>query len=372
MFYSAGGRYEPKAIEQALRHRCQRVHEDEKRVPLGFKKPLRYGGTSSSRPSTSSSGTNAGFSRFRKKMVGPPKAHGAHVAVAEECEDGEDAEEPGDDEDLEQDEAYEAFLQGDDGHGDEAEAEEAGSEDDEPEVITPEELREAYAAGWRAKDQINAKKRGRSFGGGGGPPARSKERAAGTGQDARKASTTCASCGQLGHWKGDPQCPHVQNGTDRPFQPKSKDPPKQRTQFVNFVKQPQPEGVASVLQDQVKTNGLSVHEVNFTFMATRTEQGRSRLAEPKQQGPRPRKETPAAPEGVACPRCEKKVGSTDKFCSECGTSLALVPMTDHSAKRPPLLLEYASEPEAVLSSSESSFSKVTDEGKVQIPLHKAV
>ena len=33
VFFSAGGLYEPAAIERALRHRCARVHEDERRTP---------------------------------------------------------------------------------------------------------------------------------------------------------------------------------------------------------------------------------------------------------------------------------------------------------------------------------------------------
>ena len=34
VFFSAGGKYQSKDIENALRHRCGRVHEDEKRLPV--------------------------------------------------------------------------------------------------------------------------------------------------------------------------------------------------------------------------------------------------------------------------------------------------------------------------------------------------
>lgn len=45
VFFSAGGLYEPAAIERALRHRCANTHEDERRVPTPYvaqKKPASY------------------------------------------------------------------------------------------------------------------------------------------------------------------------------------------------------------------------------------------------------------------------------------------------------------------------------------------
>ena len=89
----------------------------------------------------------------------------ATVALPEE----EDLDE---EEDLEHDpEAYETYA---------AMVEEGGEtqDEDEQEVtrdddgVTPEELKEAWAAGWRAKDKVAEKRKGRSFRSDAGKPVR--------------------------------------------------------------------------------------------------------------------------------------------------------------------------------------------------------
>ena len=101
------------------------------------------------------------------------------------------------------------------------------------------------------KDKVAEKRKGRSFRSDAGKPVR-------RGDDPRKKSTTCSSCGNVGHWKGDPECPKVKSGEDKLFQPKPK--PKHG---VHFVSSP------SVPDQQVKptlvTKDVKVREINFAF-----------------------------------------------------------------------------------------------------------
>ena len=349
VFFSAGGIYESRAIERALRHRCQRLHEEERRVPVSsaFKRPTRF----SSRPSSMSSATasstpsttaSSGYARYRKKVSAPP-VRGTHVASIEE-EELDDDEDEAEDEDLEQDpEAYEAYLQ--QGPNDECEDEE-GTEDEDPDSITSEQLKEAYAAGWKAKDQINAKRRGRSFSQSGATSSRGPKK----GPDPRKAATTCSSCGQLGHWKGDPQCPNVQTGVDKPFQPKKDGSAgKGKIHYVNYVQGGSAlqthEKPVEMHEKAIGEKGVKVHEVNFAFVATRTEApAKSRVTEPGT---------------CMCSACQHVVKTEDRFCASCGVSLAAVPMTDKEKRT-----SRALETEEVVSSEGES-------GYVKIPLHAA-
>ena len=41
----------------------------------------------------------------------------------------------------------------------------------------------------------------------------------------KKMASHCVSCGQKGHWKGDNQCPNVQNGKDKPHKRPDRGPP---------------------------------------------------------------------------------------------------------------------------------------------------
>ena len=99
-----------KEVERALRHRCQRIHEEERRVP-GFMRrssqprpSLRSTSSTTSTASTTSSSTRA---RSRRSYL------------ASVPEDGEDevpgVEDENEEEDLEKEAgAYEAFIQGQD------------------------------------------------------------------------------------------------------------------------------------------------------------------------------------------------------------------------------------------------------------------
>ena len=93
------------------------------------------------------------------------------------------------------------------------EDEEEDDEDEEIDTATATELSEAYAAGWRAKAQAAGHKQGRGYR---QPRVRGSDR---RDTDARKRKSTCSSCLQPGHWRGDPECPKVQSG-EVPLHPK--------------------------------------------------------------------------------------------------------------------------------------------------------
>ena len=121
-------------------------------------------------------------------------------------------------EDLEEDdEAYGTYLEQqeqEEGRQDLDPIEEEEDQELEEDSLAEEELKEAWAAGWKAKSQQNEKKRYRGWKGGGKGSGGGKPRANAT-PDKRKVHSTCSSCGEVGHWKGDPQCRNVQSGKDQ-------------------------------------------------------------------------------------------------------------------------------------------------------------
>ena len=58
-----------------------------------------------------------------------------------------------------------------------------------------------------------------------GSPSKSSESSS-SGLEARMASSRCADCKQLGHWKGDPECPNVEKGKTPKFDKEKKRPEK--------------------------------------------------------------------------------------------------------------------------------------------------
>ena len=327
VFFSAGGCYSPKEIEKALRHRCQKIHEEERRLPQPTRRPFR---SSTSRASSGrSSTTRSSSTSWRTRSKG---GQGSYMAAVEEEENPEDCDE----EDLEADpEAFEAYIQ-------ENEEKEAAEEDDEAqeasdgEVITAEELKEAWAAGWRAKDQVNEKRKGRNFRNPALKSSFGREK-----PDARKQSTTCSSCGMKGHWKGDPECPKVKNGEDKPFTPKPKS--AKGVHFVSVQKAAEERPVHAVAAVESSKNGLKVHEVNFTFMV-----GGSHKKEKKHRGDGKQ---------ITCPQCSRVMDETARFCSGCGMSMAPHPMRDHE-KRQWKLVDYESS-----SDGDGSFAQVEEPGR---------
>ena len=354
VFFSSGGIYSSKEIEKALRHRCQRIHEEERKVPSSFRRGPKSFRSSSS---TASTAPTSASSKFRKK--GFSKGSGTHVADREE---GAESHEEEDDEDLEHDpQAYETYMQDREEDADEIleeDAEEDECSEDEASV-TQEELKEAWAAGWRAKDQIAEKKRHRSF----KPRASTEKSRAGGGADPRKQTTTCSSCGGRGHWKGDPECPKVKSGEDKPFQPKSK--PKNHVNYVSTLNQMP---VVHEISPGPVGDELKVHQVNFTFVVGDAKQQDKDSKKDKMPPPREpsRKGARTTPPVLECPRCEKVVQPFDRFCAACGTSLAVQSMTDND-KRSNLLLDYASGSSGEDSNLTDSFEKVGDEPTYMVP-----
>ena len=284
VYYSAGGSYTAAGIEAALRHRCAQVHEDERRVP-STPSSSRSPWSSSAPSSRTSASSGASTASPRKSFLGKgsgKKRQGAYVT------DGADGAHDEEDLDLEvpegdNDEPEDEDQPGEDSQeGDEIPEEEASDEE-----ATPEEVREAFAAGWKAKAKTagTRKARGWSQPSGGRGPGNGSSRTPSSGAAKslaeKKRNTTCSSCGQKGHWRGDAQCPNVMAGRD----PLHRKPEGQMPKEVNFT--------------------------NFTFM----------VGGPSGSDGPPASEAPAAFVSTpVCPSCF--VPALDqKFCRECGTKL---------------------------------------------------
>ena len=135
-----------------------------------------------------------------------------------------------------------------------------------PEAASEQEVYEAFAAGWKAKAKTAGVRKARGWSKGSPGSSSSSGRSLAD----KKRISTCSSCGQRGHWKGDSQCPNVLSG---------KDPPHKK----------------------LEPNIREVNFTNFTFMVGADDSG---------QLPPP-----------ACPSCKQPVSVNSKFCQECGEKL---------------------------------------------------
>ena len=207
VFFAAGGSYRSGPLEKVLRFRCANVHLDERpgrardekpnpvhRPPFRRKQPMR---------------------RTDRRAPYRPTRH-THVADQDEDYEGYDDEDedegcPTDEEDLEQ----EAMMADEDYYEDD---QDEGYTEDEEEIedISQEDLREAYAAGWKARQQTAQARQSRGYKGGGKKGKGKGKRQESRNPDDRKKNSTCASCLQKGHWKGDAVCPNVKSGRDKP------------------------------------------------------------------------------------------------------------------------------------------------------------
>ena len=90
--------------------------------------------------------------------------------------------------------------------GDQPPDDEEAAEDDEDNRTSGEmeegELKEAFAAGWKAKQKVADFKKQRGWK---ATDKKGEKGASSTTIDARKKATTCSSCGRQGHWRGDPE-----------------------------------------------------------------------------------------------------------------------------------------------------------------------
>ena len=152
--------------------------------------------------------------------------------------------------------------------------------EDEIEVLEAEEIKKIFAAGWRAKQQTAETRKSRGW-----KPVSKPGDAKKKSVDTRKQATSCSSCGMVGHWRGDRECPNVKSGKDQPHVKPSR--PMQTTHFT-FVAD-----VTPTVKKEEK-----FHEV---FMVSGDEK-------------------PVPPPGQ-CPRCSWPVQATMKFCGECGHEL---------------------------------------------------
>ena len=204
VYYSAGATYDPIAIEKALRVRCQKTHEDERRTPS--RTPHRERGERERED-------DGKVSVFKKKKIFIKKrVHGAHVAEGLEDEDEEESPAAMEQEPHEEEEV-----------GDQPPDDEEAAEDDEDNrtsdgEMEEGELKEAFAAGWKAKQKVADFKKQRGWK---ATDKKGEKGASSATIDARKKATTCSSCGRQGHWPGDPECVNVINGRDQPHHKKT-------------------------------------------------------------------------------------------------------------------------------------------------------
>ena len=266
VFFAAGGRYRSDAIERVLKFRCATLHTDEV-------EKYRYGKTHAdlrhrSRRVYKQSGAKS--STWKKKR------HEAHLTEAEpedEEEPDEDFEEEEDDDDLDREdleqEAYPADVRDDqEWWDDEGRDWQEGEWEDEDEWNMT-DLRDAYTAGWRARQQSSEARKGRGYKGQG------KGKKTGKGKERppdnrsvedRKKSSKCAACHRYGHWKGDAICPKTKSG-EVPERKTAKQEP-QETLFTSGteVKDERPKEEDDSPECGAGGKKLTVNRVNWTFM----------------------------------------------------------------------------------------------------------
>ena len=259
IFFSAGGKYQSAAIEKVLRFRCQHVHVDEKK-PYAPKRPQFV-----SRKPDKGSGS---YRRSDRRPGRTGGRHQAHVADAENPDDPEDPE----DEDADEEGFEKEVLMGNLGPED---AEEWDDEDyegwedeewweDEEETYEMEDLRDAYAAGWKAKQKAAEGKKARGYHdtkGKGGGKGKGKKGGKSRPPDQRsvedrKKRSKCSACGQYGHWHNDPECPRARSSASGAG---SAGGGGSTTNFTGMAS-------SETASQKESASGVKVSQVNWTFM----------------------------------------------------------------------------------------------------------
>ena len=285
IFFAAGGKYASVPIEQVMRFRCQYIHQDEKKQSAEPRRKVYERGRSTKHHHRRHHGE-----RQDRRAPHRPSRHSAHVAdyEDEQVDETEDEDEL-DNEDFEK----EALLERDDNEPDEEDdledEEDEDYEENEDEQHSMKDAARAFVQGWKAKSQSAEARKSRGYkakgkGKGKRPPDERKV-------EDRKRNSTCASCGQKGHWHGDAECPNVKSGKDKPRssnfagvassstsskrikqEPKeeprdgAKDEVKQEEdvgRWTSGVPQPKSKALPDVRDDK---SGLKVSKVNWTFM----------------------------------------------------------------------------------------------------------
>ena len=172
-----GGKYTSEGVHNALQMLFRGIEKDDMRRPRRWMPP--------------SGGKGTGKGQQRRPFGRPPRALDAHMAEAN------------DEDQMNSDETEESGSGSVDKEDHETGSEDEISEQDNPEWAAM--AAEAFLAGFEsAKNRASGKTKARGYKGE-GRGSTSKPR---TPEQIKKAkqNSKCASCGEYGHWHGDPEC----------------------------------------------------------------------------------------------------------------------------------------------------------------------
>jgi len=228
VLFNCGGRYDPERVETVLRVTYPKLHETERKQ-----------GVVVPRERVLSSHRNGG--NFSRGAPGKPRPEVRKVNEVHEVEEDQGTDEAGDPSHLGSEAVgnVEGDPEGTEGSDEGGEDQELGGEgDQDPDGV----ILEAFLAGWKAKNKTAEARKKRGFV---RAPRDTRTEAASEEKgsvDPRKATSRCADCRQLGHWRGDPECSKVKSGEVPKFEKK---PPVKKLHVVNWLGMVS-KGVASV------------------------------------------------------------------------------------------------------------------------------
>ena len=157
IFFAAGGTYNSAKLERVMRFRCANVHVEEKGKPAD-RPPIKL----TDNQGRSQHGKKSFYKRSDRRPH-RPSHHSSHLA--EPAEPNEYEEEENFEEDLEdlddEDFEAEAMVADDDMEYDDDDEDREGLEDEDLEEV--ENLKDAYAAGWRAKQKSADTRKARGY-----------------------------------------------------------------------------------------------------------------------------------------------------------------------------------------------------------------
>ena len=130
-----------------------------------------------------------------------------------------------------------------------------------------EDLKDAYAAGWRAKQKTTDVRKARGYHQTGKGKGKEPRSGSWKSPGQRKRTSKCSSCGLIGHWHGDAECPNVKSGKDPPRQPKE----TSGAYHASSMEVPSSRASASESARSDESGMTRVHRVNWTFPVTSTD-----------------------------------------------------------------------------------------------------
>eukprot|EP00435_Cladocopium_sp_Y103_P016026 s641_g4.t1 len=234
IFFSSGGAYRSGEIEKVMRFRCSNIHLDERKT--------------SGHHDRSRASDDRGNYKKKAYTKNPPRRGDRRPARASHHANVAEPVEPND-----QDEPYDY--------------EEDEEDEDDEETAGIEDLKDAYAAGWKAKQKTTDVRKARGYhqtGKGKGKERRSSSQKT---PEQRKRTSKCSSCGQIGHWHGDAVCPNVKSGKDPPRQPKD----TSGTYHASTLEAPSSRASASASARSDGSGSVKVSKVNWSFPVTSTD-----------------------------------------------------------------------------------------------------